>query len=116
MKTNDALDALGALAQESRLAVFRYLVEAGPEGSPVGKIADALNLPAATLSFHLKELSRAKLLVSRQEGRFIWYAANFQTMNALIAYLTENCCGGRPEECAPQCSPKPQTNRRRKTA
>lgn len=105
MKTTPALAALAALAQESRLAIFRYLVEAGPEGSSVGPIAEALGLPAATLSFHLKELSHAALLVSRQEGRFIWYSANFETMNGLIAYLTENCCGGRPELCGPACPP-----------
>ena len=105
MKTNSALAALAALAQESRLAIFRFLVEAGPDGSPVGRIADALELPAATLSFHLKELARANLLVSKQEGRFIWYAANFATMNGLVEYLTKNCCGGRPSLCTPICAP-----------
>ncbi len=105
MKTHAALAALAALAQESRLAIFRYLVEAGPDGSSVGPIAEALGLPAATLSFHLKELTHAALLVSRQEGRFIWYSANFETMNGLIEYLTENCCGGKPELCGPSCAP-----------
>jgi ArsR family transcriptional regulator, arsenate/arsenite/antimonite-responsive transcriptional repressor len=105
MKTKTAIGALSALAQESRLAIFRYLVEAGPDGSTVGTIAKALDLPAATLSFHLKELTRAALLVSRQEGRFIRYAANFATMNGLIGYLTENCCGGRPELCGPSRPP-----------
>ena len=105
MKTSAALAALAALAQESRLAVFRHLVEAGPQGSPVGPIAEALGLPAATLSFHLKELTRAHLLVSSQEGRFIRYSANFATMNALVAYLTENCCGGQPALCGPACAP-----------
>ena len=93
MKTEMAIAALAALAQESRLAIFRYLVEAGPAGSTVGSIADALDLPAATLSFHLKELTRAALLDSQQEGRFIRYAANFATMNDLIGYLTENRLG-----------------------
>jgi ArsR family transcriptional regulator len=105
MKTYMAIAALAALAQESRLAIFRYLVEAGPEGSTVGSIAEALDLPAATLSFHLKELTRAALLNSQQEGRFIRYSANFDTMNNLIGYLTENCCGGKPELCSPICSP-----------
>jgi DNA-binding transcriptional ArsR family regulator len=105
MKTDMAINALAALAQESRLAIFRYLVEAGPAGSTVGSIAAALDLPAATLSFHLKELTRAALLDSQQEGRFIRYAANFDTMNDLIGYLTENCCGGKPELCGPVCSP-----------
>ncbi|MDE3108881.1 MAG: helix-turn-helix transcriptional regulator [Acidobacteriota bacterium] len=116
MKTKTALGALAALAQESRLAIFRYLVEAGLEGSSVGPIAEALDLPAATLSFHLKELTHAALLVSRQEGRFIWYSANFETMNGLVAYLTENCCGGRPQMCGPSCTPtkaNPKTTRKR---
>jgi DNA-binding transcriptional ArsR family regulator len=114
MKTQSVLAALAALSQESRLAIFRYLVEVGPEGSSVSPIAEALGLPAATLSFHLKELSHAALLVSRQEGRFIWYSANFETMNGLIAYLTKNCCGGRPELCGPSCAPaKAKTTRKR---
>ena len=115
MKTKDALFALGALAQESRLAIFRLLVELGPDGSSVGKIADALSLPAATLSFHLKELAHAGLLVSRQEGRFVWYVANFDAMNGLVAYLTENCCGGHGV-CAPQCAPQSTKAKRRKAA
>ncbi len=101
MKTPVALAALAALAQESRLAVFRHLVEKGPEGSPVGAIGERLKLPAATLSFHLKELTQARLLTARQDGRFIWYAANFDTMNDLIGFLTKNCCGGDPSQCAP---------------
>ena len=105
METKAVLDALAALSQATRLAIFRYLIEAGPEGSTVGPIADALGLAAATLSFHLKELTRAELLVSRQEGRFIRYAANFDTMNGLVAYLTENCCGGKPQLCGPSCAP-----------
>lgn len=105
METKAVLGALAALSQATRLAIFRYLVEAGPEGSTVGPVADALGLAAATLSFHLKELTHAGLLVSRQEGRFIRYAANFDTMNGLVAYLTENCCGGRPELCGPACAP-----------
>ncbi len=116
MKTQAALAALAALAQESRLAIFRYLVEAGPEGSSVGPIGEALGLPSPTLSFHLKELSQAALLTSRQEGRFIRYSANFATMDGLVAYLTENCCSGRPELCAPACAPgkgAARTNRKR---
>ena len=101
MKTREAIRALAALAQDSRLAIFRRLVEAGPEGEFVGQIGAALGLPAATLSFHLKELSHAGLVVSEQSGRFIRYAANFMTMSALVEYLTENCCGGRPELCCP---------------
>lgn len=99
METNDAILALAALAQDSRLAIFRLLVQRGPEGMTVGKIGEAIGLPAATLSFHLKELARAGLLASRQDGRFIIYSANFDTMNSLLGFLTQNCCGGVP--CTP---------------
>jgi len=111
MESASALAALAALSQATRLAIFRYLVEAGPQGSNVGPIADVLDLPAATLSFHLKELTHADLLVSRQEGRFIRYAANFDTMNGLVAYLTENCCAGRPDLCGPACKPSKQSSK-----
>ena len=94
-----AIDALSALAQETRLQVYRLLVEAGPQGLPAGRIGDALDLPPATLSFHLAHLARAGLAQSRQEGRFVIYRADFQNMNALVGYLTENCCGGAA--CAP---------------
>lgn len=90
--------ALSALAQETRLAVFRLLITVGPEGMTPGKIAGCLSLPAATLSFHLKELSHAGLIVSRQESRFIYYSADYKAMNKLIAFLTENCCAGSPCE------------------
>lgn len=96
METKDALSALSALAQEHRLAIFRLLVQKGPEGLAVGKIGETLGLPPATLSFHLKELSHAGLLQSRQHGRFIFYSADFQAMNAVVGFLTENCCGGVP--------------------
>lgn len=94
-----ALDALAALAQETRLGIHRLLVEAGPDGLPAGRIAEEMELPAATLSFHLAHLSRAGLARSRQHGRFVIYSADFASMNALVGYLTENCCGGRA--CAP---------------
>lgn len=93
MKGQDVVDALGALAQESRLAVYRLLVRRGPEGLAVGEIGDALRIPGPTLSFHLKELAQAGLVTPRKEGRFVYYAANFGRMNLLLAYLTENCCG-----------------------
>lgn len=99
MDTKPAIAALAALAQESRLATFRLLVQAGPEGMPATRIADALGVPPSSLSFHLKELTHAGLVLPRQEGRFIIYSANFDTMNALLGFLTENCCGGNP--CAP---------------
>ena len=105
METNETIAALAALAHESRLAVFRALVQTGPEGMPAGQIATLLDVAPSSLSFHLKELSRAQLVTSRQEGRFIYYCANFETMNGLLAYLTENCCGGNPCSPASACSP-----------
>lgn len=96
METKQVVVALSALAQESRLVVFRLLVQAGPEGLAAGRIAEALAVPPSSLSFHLKELAHANLVNSRQEGRYVIYSANFGTMNDLIAYLTENCCGGSP--------------------
>jgi len=99
MKINLAVKALAALAQETRLSIFRLLVQTGVEGIAAGEIAKALTLPNATLSFHLKELANAGLISARQESRFIYYAANFSVMNELLAYLTENCCAGTP--CTP---------------
>ena len=96
MDTKPALAALAALAQESRLAAFRLLVQTGPAGLPATRIAEALDVPASSLSFHLKELTHANLVTPRQEGRFVIYAANFDTMNALLGFLTESCCGGNP--------------------
>ena len=89
-----AVTQLAALAQESRLAIFRLLVQEGPEGLAVGRIAEALGLANATLSFHLKTLSQAGLIEARQSGRFIHYSANYAAMNGLVGFLTENCCGG----------------------
>jgi len=114
MEIEQALAALAALAQRTRLDVFRYLVEAGPDGSTVGSIGEALDIAPATLSFHLKELSRAGLVDSRQDGRFIWYSASYASMNGLVDFLTENCCGGRPELCKPGCAPKKPIARRKK--
>jgi len=98
-----AVDALAALAQETRLGIHRLLVEAGPEGLPAGRIGEELDLPPATLSFHLAHLARTGLVRSRQDGRFVIYSADFESMNALVGYLTENCCGGRA--CAPSSKP-----------
>jgi DNA-binding transcriptional ArsR family regulator len=111
--------ALGALAQETRLSIFRLLVQAGPQGVPAGAIGESLEVPAATLSFHLKELSHSGLAVSRQEGRFIYYSADFERMAELMTFLTRNCCQGMPEACLTVvetelgrcCAPQP----RRKT-
>lgn len=99
MKSKDAVSALSSLAQETRLAVFRHLVAAGPGGAPAGAIAKKLKVPAPTLSFHLKELEHAGLIDSVREGRNIVYAANFKRMRGLLSYLMEDCCGGRPEIC-----------------
>ena len=103
MEMSRAVDALSALAQETRLGIYRVLVEVGPEGMAAGKIGETMELPPATLSFHLAHLVRAGLARSRQEGRFVIYSADFQNMNALVGYLTENCCGGRA--CAPSAKP-----------
>ncbi|KWR75029.1 ArsR/SmtB family transcription factor [Cupriavidus sp. IDO] len=99
METNQAIASLAALAAASRLEVYRLLVRAGPDGMPAGRIAEALGLPASSLSFHLKELAHASLVMSRQDGRYVIYTANYATMNDLIQYLTENCCQGEP--CLP---------------
>ena len=101
MESTDAIRALGALAQDTRLGVFRLLVQQGPSGMAAGEVAEHLAIAPATLSFHLKELSHAGLVTSRQEGRFIFYAANFTAMNDLLAYLTENCCVA---DCGPGAS------------
>src|ERR1051325_3876439 len=99
MEIKAAVTALAALAQETRLSIFRLLVEAGPEGVPAGRIAEILDVPAATLSFHLKELARSGLLSSRQERQFIHYAADFARMADLMTYLSQNCCKGMPRDC-----------------
>lgn len=101
MKKSDALTALAALAQENRLDVFRLLVEAGPDGLPAGTIASALELAPNTLTFHFDRLREAELVTVRRNGRSMIYAARFDRMNELIGYLTENCCQGRAEGCAP---------------
>jgi DNA-binding transcriptional ArsR family regulator len=100
MKSTQVVKALSALAQSTRLSVYRLLVVHGPEGMVAGQIAEKLNVSPATLSFHFKTLSHAGLIESRQEGRFIYYAANFAVMNSIVAFLTENCCGGNQAACA----------------
>lgn len=99
MKTKNVVRSLSALAQESRLAVFRLLVQAGPGGMPAGQIAEQLGIAPSSLSFHMKELAHAELVTVLQQGRFMIYSANYPAMNALLAFLTENCCGGNP--CTP---------------
>jgi ArsR family transcriptional regulator, arsenate/arsenite/antimonite-responsive transcriptional repressor len=107
MESKTAVEALGALAQDSRLQVYRLLVQAGPEGVAASDIAERVGVPANTLSFHLKTLSHAGLVESRQEGRFIYYSANYERMNALLGFLTANCCGGR------SCKPAAAVRKRR---
>jgi DNA-binding transcriptional ArsR family regulator len=103
VESKNAVDALSALAHDSRLKIFRLLVECGPGGLAAGSIGETLDLPPATLSFHLAHLARAGLARSRQEGRFVIYSADFESMNELVGFLTENCCGGR--SCAPASKP-----------
>ena len=105
MESSSAVTALAALAQDSRLAIFRYLVGRGPEGAPAGLIGATLGLPLSTLSFHLGQLKQARLVTCRRAGRSLIYAADFVAMTGLVAYLTETCCGGRPELCSPACAP-----------
>lgn len=100
MKSAQVVKALSALAQSTRLAIYRLLVQRGPEGMAAGQVSEKLKVSPATLSFHFKTLSHAGLIESRQDGRFIYYAANFAVMNDMLAYLTENCCGGNQAACA----------------
>ncbi|MCP5158765.1 MAG: helix-turn-helix transcriptional regulator [Gammaproteobacteria bacterium] len=99
MKKSDILAALGALAQETRLDIFRYLVEVGAAGVPAGQIGEHFGLPLPTLSFHLKTLQHAGLVQRIRQSRSLIYSADFTTINAVLGYLTENCCAGHPEDC-----------------
>lgn len=118
MEKINAVAALAALAQDNRLDVFRLLVEAGPEGMPAGEIAAALGLAPNTLTFHFDRLRAADLVTVRRDGRSMIYAARFETMTALLGFLTDNCCGGAPETClpAPRCAPAKAKKRRREIA
>lgn len=104
MNSNDAVKALGSLAQETRLTVYRLLVRRGPEGFAAGEIVEQLGIPGPTLSFHLKALASADLVTVRRQSRFLYYSANFERMNALVRYLTENCCS-LGAVCDPACTP-----------
>jgi ArsR family transcriptional regulator, arsenate/arsenite/antimonite-responsive transcriptional repressor len=115
MEANAVVRALGALAQVTRLGVFRLLVQQGPSGMAAGEIAEQLAIAPATLSFHLKELSHARLVTRRHDGRFIFYAADFAAMSELLAYLTENCCVadcGSGASCAPVTACTPRARKR----
>ncbi len=105
MEAEYVIRALGALAQEHRLAVFRLLVQAGPEGLPAGALAEKVGVPASSMSFHLAQLANARLVSQRRQSRSIIYAADYAAMNGLMAYLTENCCAGA--DCTPDASCTP---------
>lgn len=94
METQSAVKALAAIAHESRLLAYRHLVQAGPSGMPAGQLAELMGIAPSSLTFHLKELINAGLLSSRQQGRFVFYEANYDAMSSLLSYLTENCCSG----------------------
>jgi len=106
MESKEAVGVLAALAQDTRLAIFRHLVRAGDDGVPAGSIAASLEVPGPTLSFHLKELERAGIVTSRRESRLIYYSANYAGMRALVDFLTDDCCNGRPEVCFPSKRPR----------
>src|SRR6185436_8924750 len=109
MEKSDVIAALAALAQDNRLDAYRLLVQAGPAGMPAGQVSTALELAPNTLSFHLDRLRQAGLVTQKREGRSLIYAARFDNMNALIGFLTENCCGGVSANCAaPSCAPTPR--------
>ncbi len=105
MNTKQAIPALAALAQETRLAIFRMLVARGPEGLAAGDIAAKLDLPPSSLSFHLAQLNHAGLILQRRQSRSLIYSIDFAAMNGLMGFLTENCCGGNATLCAPVCKP-----------
>jgi ArsR family transcriptional regulator, arsenate/arsenite/antimonite-responsive transcriptional repressor len=114
MKSTQAIDILAALASEARLAVFRLLVKRGPQGYTPTELMQRLGIPAPTLSFHLKELLHAGLIVSRRESRNLYYSPNFERTKALVAFLTENCCSLADEACDANCQPLPATAPRRR--
>jgi ArsR family transcriptional regulator len=113
MKSIDVVKSMAALAQESRLAVFRLLVKRGPEGYTPGDLSQKLDIPAPTLSFHLKELQNADLIAVRREGRFLFYSTRFDRMKGLVAFLTDECCSQADKACDADCQPMVAQTRRR---
>lgn len=105
MRTTHVIEALGALAHEHRLAVYRILVQRGPQGLPAGAIGEGIGLVPSSLTFHLQALHRAGLILQRREGRQLIYSADFDAMSGLVGYLTENCCAGNDQACATACKP-----------
>jgi DNA-binding transcriptional ArsR family regulator len=116
MKADDAILALGALAQPSRLATFRLLVKRGPQGYTPGELTQKLGIPAPTMSFHLRELVRARLIEPRREGRFLFYSAAFERMRGLIDFLTDQCCSLSDAECDSACTPLASSIKRRQAS
>jgi DNA-binding transcriptional ArsR family regulator len=116
MKTPVVIEALGALAHEHRLAIYRLLVQRGPEGLPAGAIGGRVGLVPSSLTFHLQNLQRAGLITQRRESRQLIYSADFAVMNGLVGYLTENCCGNSGAECSPGCAPALPARRAAKVA
>lgn len=105
MRTPQVIEALGALAHEHRLAIYRLLINRGPQGLSAGRIADRLGLVPSSLTFHLQNLQRAGLIAQRRESRQLFYSADFTAMNALVSYLTENCCAESGTQCTVSCAP-----------
>jgi DNA-binding transcriptional ArsR family regulator len=116
MKTPEVIEALGALAHQHRLAIFRLLVERGPPGLPAGRIAERVGLVPSSLTFHLQALQRARLITQRRESRQLIYAADFNAMNALVGYLTENCCAESGAQCSVGCAPSQPTKAAKRAA
>jgi DNA-binding transcriptional ArsR family regulator len=117
METSDAVAALAALAQDNRLDIFRLLVQAGPDGLAAGRVAEALELAPNTLTFHFDRLRVAGLVTVRRDGRSMIYAARYETMNSLLAFLTENCCQGASAACAPvECKPAKSSRKKERVS
>lgn len=116
MKTTAVIEALDGLAHEHRLAIYRLLVQRGPEGLPAGAIGQRVGLLPSSLTFHLQNLQRAGLIAQRRESRQRIYSADFAVMNGLVGYLTENCCGNANAECSPSCAPAPSTKAAKRVA
>jgi ArsR family transcriptional regulator len=116
METPVVIEALGALAHEHRLAIYRLLVQRGPEGLPARAIGDHVGLVPSSLTFHLQNLQRAGLITQRRESRQLIYSADFAVMNGLVGYLTENCCGNSGAECSPTCAPTQSAKTVKRTA
>jgi ArsR family transcriptional regulator, arsenate/arsenite/antimonite-responsive transcriptional repressor len=114
MKSKEAIEALGALASEPRLKVYRLLVKRGPEGYTPSELIQRLEVPAPTLSFHLKGLVQSGLVVSRRDGRNLYYSPNFERVRGLVTFLTENCCSLADQACDTNCQPIAAASQRKR--